>query len=68
MKKKHEILLSSGEKNRLAAAMNVSRMTVYRALTFQRNTPLAERIRFTAVKHFGGAEVGNKEQGIRNRE
>ena len=60
MTKKHEILLSQGEKNRLAEVMQVSRMTVYRALNFQRDTIQAKKIRHVAMTQFGGVEVKPK--------
>ena len=63
MKNRHEILLPIGAKVKIAQALGCSPKMVWEACTYQKNTPLAERIRFTAVKHFGGVEAGSKEQG-----
>ena len=38
---------------KLARSFNVKEKTVYLALTYQRNSPAAKKIRYTAVKVFG---------------
>ncbi len=51
-----EIILKSGKQAELKKAMNVSYPTIRKALRFQTDTNTAKRIRWNAVKHFGGVE------------
>lgn len=56
---KRQIVIDSEGKQRLQKRFKVSRMTVWRALTFENNSDLARKIRFTATSQMGGQEVGN---------
>ena len=48
-----------GQKTRLAKAMGVTRQMVWKALTYESDTTLAKKIRYTARKEFGGLEAKN---------
>lgn len=56
---KRQIVIDSESKQRLQKRFKVSRMTVWRALTFENNSDLARKIRYTATSQMGGQEVGN---------
>ena len=56
---KRQIVIDSEGKQRLQKRFKVSRMTVWRALTFKNNSDLARKIRLTATSQMGGQEVGN---------
>lgn len=57
--RKKEILMPPGQKTRLAKAMGVTRQMVWKALTYESDTTLAKKIRYTARKEFGGLEAKN---------
>ncbi len=50
-----KIILPKGEHKRLAEDFKVSQMTVYRALSYKRNTAQAKMLRKAAIER-GGAE------------
>lgn len=56
MKKK--IVLEHGNATKIAKLMNCTREMVSKSVNFKKNSMLARKIRFVAVKHFGGVEVG----------
>lgn len=56
MKKK--IVLEHGDATKIAKLMNCTREMVSKSVNFKKNSMLARKIRFVAVKHFGGVEVG----------
>ena len=59
-----KIILPFGAAQRLAEVLGVSQPTLRKALRFEENTlnadehALANKIRYTAVKHFGGVDTG----------
>ena len=59
-----KIILPFGAAQRLAEALGVSQPTARKALRFEENTlnadehALANKIRYNAVKHFGGVDTG----------
>ena len=63
-KTKREIRLPFGASQKLGEALSVSQPTMRKALRFEENTlnadehALANKIRYTAVKHFGGVDTG----------
>lgn len=52
-----QILLPAGQKKALVRAMNSTYPTVRSALRFRSNSENAKRIRYAAVRHFGGVQV-----------
>lgn len=56
MKKK--IVLDRGNVAKIAKVMNCTPEMVSKSVNFKKNSLLARKIRFVAVKHFGGVEVG----------
>ncbi len=56
MKKK--IVLEHGDATKIAKLMNCTREMVSKSVNFKKNSMLARKIRFVAVKYFGGVEVG----------
>ena len=63
-KTKREIRLPFGASQKLGEALSVSQPTVRKALRFEENTlnadehALANKIRYNAVKNFGGVDTG----------
>lgn len=57
---KKRILIAYGEKRELARIFGVSELTVYRAINFVTDTPLAKRIRKAAIER-GGAVRGGED-------
>ena len=63
-KTKREIRLPFGASQKLGEALSVSQPTARKALRFEENTlnadehALANKIRYTAVKNFGGVDTG----------
>lgn len=63
-KTKREIRLPFGASQKLGEALSVSQPTVRKALKFEENSSnpdehaLANKIRYTAVKNFGGVDTG----------
>ena len=59
-----KIILPFGAAQRLAEVLGVSQPTMRKALKFEENTlnadehALANKIRYNAVKHFGGVDTG----------
>lgn len=56
MKKK--IVLDRGNVAKIAKVMNCTPEMVSKSVNFKKNSMLARKIRFVAIKHFGGVEVG----------
>ena len=58
MKKK--IVVDHGDQQKIAAAMGCTREMVSKSLNYAKNTTLARKIRYVAVKEYGGAiaEIG----------
>lgn len=56
MKKK--IVLDRGNVAKIAKVMNCTPEMVSKSVNFKKNSMLARKIRFVAIKHFGGIEVG----------
>lgn len=55
---KRKIVLDHGNATKIAKVMGCTREMVSKSLSFKKNSLLARKIRFVAVKHFGGVEVG----------
>lgn len=55
---KRQIVIDSEGRQKLQKIFGVSRMTVWRALTFENNSDMARKIRYTATSQMGGVEVG----------
>lgn len=60
MKKK--IVVDHGDQRKIAAAMGCTREMVSKSLNYAKDTTLARKIRYVAVKEYGGAsvEIGGK--------
>ena len=58
MKKK--IVVDHGDQQKIAAAMGCTREMVSKSLNYAKDTALARKIRYVAVKQYGGAiaEIG----------
>lgn len=56
---KHRIIVDRNIPQKIAKLMGVSEGAVSLALNFERDSPLARRIRHMAIKDFGGVELGN---------
>ncbi|NPD91677.1 hypothetical protein [Xylanibacter muris] len=56
MRKK--IVLDRGNVAKIAKVMNCTPEMVSKSINFKKNSLLARKIRFVAIKHFGGVEVG----------
>lgn len=52
--------MDRGNVKKIAKAMNCTREMVSKALNFKKDTPLAKKIRFYAMKEYGGVEIGGK--------
>ena len=52
------IVLDYGKANMIAKTFKCSREMVSKALHFKKNSELARKIRYVAVKEYGGIEVG----------
>lgn len=57
MKKK--IVLEYGNIAKIAKVVGCTPEMVSKSVNFRKNSLLARKIRFVAVKHFGGVEVGD---------
>lgn len=55
---KRKIVLDRGNVGKIAKMMNCTREMVSKSINFKKNSMLARKIRFVAIKHFGGVEVG----------
>lgn len=55
MKKK--IVVDHGDQRKIAAAMGCTREMVSKSLNYAKDTTLARKIRYVAVKEYGGASV-----------
>lgn len=54
---KRQIIIDSEARKRLQDAFSVSRVTVWKALTYESENELARKIRYTAKKEMGGVEI-----------
>ena len=52
------IVLDYGKANMIAKTFKCSREMVSKALHFKKNSELARKIRYVAVKEYGGIEIG----------
>lgn len=55
---KRKIVLDRGDVAKIAKVMNCTPEMVSKSVNFKKNSLLARKIRFVAVKQFGGVEVG----------
>lgn len=56
MKKK--IVVDYGKVGRIAKVMGCTREMASKSLSYKKDSLLARKIRYVAIKHFGGVEVG----------
>lgn len=55
---KKRIVLDHGNVAKIAKVMSCTPEMVSKSINFKKNSLLARKIRFVAIKHFGGVEVG----------
>lgn len=55
-----QIILKYGDKQNIQKVLNVSQPTIRKALTYQRNTPICEKIRLIAIRDFNGQTIYNR--------
>lgn len=61
---KQQIIIDSEARKRLQDAFSVSRVTVWKALTYESENELARKIRYTAKKEMGGIEINGALPGF----
>lgn len=57
---KRQIIVGHGDVKKIATALGCTVQSVGNALHFRKDTPLAKKIRFYAMKEYGGVEIGGK--------
>lgn len=55
---KRQIVIDSEGRSKLQKIFDISRVMVWKALTFESDSVLARKIRHTAISQMGGVEVG----------
>ena len=52
-----KVIVKYGKVNEIAKVMKLQRETVSRALNYQSNSFTARKVRYVAIKEYGGVEV-----------